>query len=110
MTWCLINEAQGQLFYFTRGERAPGTHWIGGWVGPRAGLDDVEKTKIALPYRKSNHGRPARSLLLYRLSYRVRKISQKSISVLFAKIRLIIFLWAFYTRMQLSKILQSTEF
>jgi hypothetical protein len=20
----------------------PGTHWIGGWVGPRAGLDDVE--------------------------------------------------------------------
>jgi hypothetical protein len=28
---------------FTPGERAPGTHWIGGWVGPRAGLDDVEK-------------------------------------------------------------------
>jgi hypothetical protein len=27
---------------FTPGERAPGTHWIGGWVGPRAGLD-VEK-------------------------------------------------------------------
>jgi len=25
--------------YFTPGERAPGTHWIGGWVGPRAGLD-----------------------------------------------------------------------
>jgi hypothetical protein len=21
------------------GERTPGTHWIGGWVGPRAGLD-----------------------------------------------------------------------
>jgi hypothetical protein len=28
---------------FTPGERAPGTHWIGGWVGPRAGLEDVEK-------------------------------------------------------------------
>jgi hypothetical protein len=28
---------------FTTGERAPGTHWIGGWVGPRTGLDDVEK-------------------------------------------------------------------
>jgi hypothetical protein len=27
---------------FTPGERAPGTHWIGGWVDPRAGLDDVE--------------------------------------------------------------------
>jgi hypothetical protein len=24
-------------------ERAPGTHWIGGWVDPRAGLDDVKK-------------------------------------------------------------------
>jgi hypothetical protein len=24
---------------FTPGERAPGTHWIGGWEGPRAGLD-----------------------------------------------------------------------
>jgi hypothetical protein len=22
------------------GKRAPGTHWIGGWVGPRAGLDE----------------------------------------------------------------------
>jgi hypothetical protein len=24
-------------------ERAPGTHFIGGWVDPRAGLDDMEK-------------------------------------------------------------------
>jgi hypothetical protein len=31
-------------------ERAPGTHWIGGWVGPRAGLDDMEKRKfLTLP-------------------------------------------------------------
>jgi hypothetical protein len=28
---------------FTPGERAPGTHWIGGWVGPRTGLDDDEE-------------------------------------------------------------------
>jgi hypothetical protein len=28
---------------FTPGERAPGTHWIGGWVGSRAGMDDVKK-------------------------------------------------------------------
>jgi hypothetical protein len=28
---------------FTPGERAPITHWIGGWVDPRASLDDVEK-------------------------------------------------------------------
>jgi hypothetical protein len=26
---------------FTPRERAPGTHWIGGWVGPRAVLDAV---------------------------------------------------------------------
>jgi hypothetical protein len=31
---------------FTPGERSPGTHWIGGSVGPRAGLDDVEKRKF----------------------------------------------------------------
>jgi hypothetical protein len=24
-------------------ERAPGTHWIGGWVDPRASMDDMEK-------------------------------------------------------------------
>jgi hypothetical protein len=33
---------------FNPGERAEGTHWIGGWVGPRTGLDDVEK-RITLP-------------------------------------------------------------
>jgi len=26
---------------FTPKESAPGTHWIGGWVGPRAVLDAV---------------------------------------------------------------------
>jgi hypothetical protein len=26
---------------FNPGERTPGTHWIGDWVGPRAGLDAV---------------------------------------------------------------------
>jgi hypothetical protein len=26
---------------FTPRERAPGTHWIGGWVGPRAVLDTL---------------------------------------------------------------------
>jgi hypothetical protein len=35
---------------FTSGERAPGTHWIGGWVDLRAGLDDLEKRKfLTLP-------------------------------------------------------------
>jgi hypothetical protein len=26
-------------------ETAPDTHWIGGWVGPKAGLDAKEKRK-----------------------------------------------------------------
>jgi hypothetical protein len=34
---------------FTPGERAHGIHWIGGWVGSRAGLDDVEKREILTP-------------------------------------------------------------
>jgi hypothetical protein len=28
---------------FTPGERAVGSHWIGGWVDIRASLDDTEK-------------------------------------------------------------------
>jgi hypothetical protein len=31
---------------FTTGERAHGTHWIGGWVDLRAGLDNLEKRKF----------------------------------------------------------------
>jgi hypothetical protein len=38
---------------FTHRERAPGTHWIGGWVDPRPGLDDVKMRKF-LTYRDSN--------------------------------------------------------
>jgi hypothetical protein len=39
---------------FTPRGRAPGTHWIGGWVGPRAVLDAVVKRKIPSPRRESN--------------------------------------------------------
>jgi hypothetical protein len=35
-------------------ERAPGTYWIGGWVGPRGVLDAVVKRKISSPLRESN--------------------------------------------------------
>jgi hypothetical protein len=45
---------------FTPRERAPGTHWIGAWVGPTAGLDFVEKRKM-LHCREPNWGRQARS-------------------------------------------------
>jgi hypothetical protein len=56
---------------FTPGERAPGYHWIGGWVGPRAGLNDLEERQI-LPLRDSN-SKPSlvqhRSQPLYQLPY-----------------------------------------
>jgi hypothetical protein len=34
--------------------RVLGTHWIGGWVGLRAGLDKMVKRKIPSPCRDSN--------------------------------------------------------
>jgi hypothetical protein len=54
---------------FTPGESAPDTHWLGGWVDPRAGLDDVEKKKFltlaGLELRAL--GRLARRQSLYQL-------------------------------------------
>jgi hypothetical protein len=34
---------------FTTGEIAPGTHWIEGWVSPRAALEAVENRMLPLP-------------------------------------------------------------
>jgi hypothetical protein len=50
---------------FTPGERVPGTHWIGGWVGPRIGRNAVAKRKnpFTVYCRESKSGRPARSLV-----------------------------------------------
>jgi hypothetical protein len=36
----------------------PGTHWTGGWVDPRAGLDTEVRGKILSPRRGSNPDRP----------------------------------------------------
>jgi hypothetical protein len=43
---------------FTPRERAPCTHWIGDWVGPRAVLEAVVKRKIPSPRRESNPTTP----------------------------------------------------
>jgi hypothetical protein len=51
---------------FTPRERAPGTHWIGGWVGPRACLVSVVKRKILSPRRGSNPRTPIVQLLAQR--------------------------------------------
>jgi len=37
---------------FTTRERAPGIHWIGGWVDPRAVLEAEVKRKIPTPRRE----------------------------------------------------------
>jgi hypothetical protein len=45
-------EVSGELHApnrFTFKERAPNTHWIGGWVGFRAGLEAVEQKKVSCP-------------------------------------------------------------
>jgi hypothetical protein len=44
--------------HFIHRKRAPGTHWIGGWVGSRAVLDAVVKRKIPSPRRESNPRTP----------------------------------------------------
>jgi hypothetical protein len=50
---------------FTPRDRAPGTHWIGSWVGRRAGLDAVVKRKILSLSQDSNSNHPARVPALY---------------------------------------------
>jgi hypothetical protein len=54
---------------FTPGERALGTHWIEGWMGPRAGVEAMEKRKISCPCQESKPGRSVRSSWLHRLRY-----------------------------------------
>jgi len=51
-------EVSGQL-------HVPATHWIGGWVFPRAGLEAVVSRKSLSPtaIRATEH--PARSLAMY---------------------------------------------
>jgi len=39
--------------HFTPRERAPGTHWIGGWVGPRAVTSMWRKLEALTPEVKS---------------------------------------------------------
>jgi hypothetical protein len=42
--WCASHSGR-----FTPRESSPGTHWIGGWVGCRAGLDAMNKEEISCP-------------------------------------------------------------
>jgi hypothetical protein len=54
------------------GKRTSGTHYTGGWVGPRAGLDTEARGRMLSPLPRiepRSPGRPARSQTLYWLSY-----------------------------------------
>jgi hypothetical protein len=46
--FCVRVERPSRPFRFTPGETALGAYWIVGWVGPVAGLDDMEKWKFLI--------------------------------------------------------------
>jgi len=52
-------EVSGQLHFPPHS----GTHWIGGRVGPRSGIDVLAKRQYPCRCWESNPGRPARSLV-----------------------------------------------
>jgi hypothetical protein len=68
LTWALSCQLQARPLFHREG--APRTHWIGDWVDPRAGLDELEKRKFfTLPGPELRPVCcPARSQSLYRLS------------------------------------------
>jgi hypothetical protein len=55
--------ARGEWSASRPGRFTPVTHWIGGWMDPRAGLDDLEKRKFLtlLGLELRTLDRPARS-------------------------------------------------
>jgi hypothetical protein len=53
---------------FAPREIATGTHWLGGWVGLRAGLDTVQKRKIPSPHQNSKPDLPV-SCIIYMILY-----------------------------------------
>jgi hypothetical protein len=82
---------------FTSRERAPGTHWIGGWVGPRAVQNAVVKREIPSPRRKSNPRTPIVQPVaqrytetvffnnLFPLSRTVHSVKQLQLSIIFSR-------------------------
>jgi hypothetical protein len=51
--WRWVVSFTTRSFYLRERPPPPNTHWIGGWVGPRAGLDAMVKSKIPSPCRDS---------------------------------------------------------
>jgi hypothetical protein len=65
-SWCVVSFTPRPLY---PRETAPSTHWTGGCVDPRTGLDDVEKRKfLNLPGLKlRTFGCPVHGQSLYRI-------------------------------------------
>jgi hypothetical protein len=61
---------------FTPRERALGTHWIGGWVGPRGGLDAVLIRKIPSSRRDSNPDHPRSLKIVYQNVFPSAKVKR----------------------------------
>jgi hypothetical protein len=61
--------------HFTPGKEVPGTHWMGRWMDPTAGLDDLEKwTFLTLSWLELRPlGLPARSQSLYWLQVQIKR-------------------------------------
>jgi hypothetical protein len=61
----------------------PGTHWRGGWVGPRASVDMVSERKFPCPRRESNYIKYSECQCLKRLGDVVKRclfVSQLNIT------------------------------
>ena len=52
------------------GHFTPSAHRTRGWVGPRAGVDDVENIKLSCPRQEPNHDSPAVQPIFYSLHWR----------------------------------------
>ena len=56
---------------------APGIFWQGGWMGPKFGLDELEKRNVSCPCRVGTPDRPARSLVSSCASWHVNWLSDE---------------------------------
>jgi hypothetical protein len=67
----------------------PCAHWIGGWVGPRTGMDDVERTeKSTLPgFELRSLGRSVRSRIYTHWAIPALKTRHRHINILIIYIR-----------------------
>jgi hypothetical protein len=68
---------------FTPRERAPGTYWIGDWLGPRAVLDAVVKRKIPSTRRESNPRTPIVQLVAQRCTAELPQLLMAVYDILF---------------------------